>query len=238
MLTVVYGDGWQQQSTLAFRAKSVVTSLQWAQSNIGAPMVSGLTGPLVPPPPMPTLLPCWPSTKERLRSTPPPGKCHHPPPLTCHPPCCGVWRWRQQSTLAFGAKSLVVSFHVFILFRLSDHARMFHIHCDAGVALSDGIPDEMALGIPSVPEMACWSYPSLFLSRERYSDCGNCGKLFGITQLDLLSYTRWWENKCCAFALDRDANGKRHTSSCCWKDITSSQFPGCSGARLQVLRQT
>ena len=47
---------------------------------------------------------------------PPHGKCHPPPwcatPYTDMPPPparCGVWRWRQRSTLAFGAKSLVLT---------------------------------------------------------------------------------------------------------------------------------
>ena len=42
-------------------------------------------------------------------STSPQLICHlpdEPSPLTCHP---SAWRWQQQSTLAFGAKSLVIS---------------------------------------------------------------------------------------------------------------------------------
>ena len=94
---------------------------------IGAQMVSQATRPLLYPPPPLMPPPCRPSTyfgpkSKPPRDMPPPRKVPPPllrhPPLICQPPV--HWHaiptplgavygdgWRQQSTLAFGAKSLV-----------------------------------------------------------------------------------------------------------------------------------
>ncbi len=67
-------------------------SLKKARSSIGADRDSGSTTCALPPMESATPLPEW--------CTPPTDV---PPP----PACCGVWRWWQRSTLAFGAKSPV-----------------------------------------------------------------------------------------------------------------------------------
>ncbi len=63
--------------------------------------------------------------------TPPPAglqpskdQSQTPPPWKVPPPYCGVWRWWQRSTLAFGAKSLV---RVFKLKTISQQVSSVHL---------------------------------------------------------------------------------------------------------------
>ncbi len=93
-----------------FRKRFLFTSwpLKKARSRIGADRDSGLTRPRLYPPPM-DATPLLAFNQVRTKVNPP-GICH--PHGKCHPSRCGVWRWqwRQRSTLAFGAKSLVSHF--------------------------------------------------------------------------------------------------------------------------------
>ncbi len=111
-------------STVATLADWLCTSLplKKARSSIGADPGSGLTEPLVftPPPWMPPP-PLLAINQVRTKVKSPPGICQtHMESATphgkCHlPPRCGVWRWRQRTTLAFGANSLVGWFAPFLV---------------------------------------------------------------------------------------------------------------------------
>ena len=95
VITAVFVTGFEFVTSLP---------LKTAQRSIGADRGSGLTGPLVYPPPLDDATPTD-HQPSKGQSQPSPRDCH---PHWCTTPPRSAWRWRQRY-LAFRAKSLVAS---------------------------------------------------------------------------------------------------------------------------------